>query len=147
MLQQFLSNTPVWAAFFSFLLSQLLKVPIEWLATGKLDIHRIVGDGGYPSAHSALVTALAASIGKYEGLDSHLFALACGLAVIVMHDARGVRLETGKQAQTINSIVDILNASWDTSLDTAQRLKEMIGHTPLQVFCGAALGLIIGILL
>ena len=63
-----------------------------------------------------------------------------------MHDARGVRLETGKQARTINSILDILNASWETSLDTAQRLKEMVGHTPLQVFCGAVLGIFIGIL-
>ncbi len=147
MLQKLLSNTPIWAAFFSFLLSQILKVPIEWIVTGKLDIRRLLGDGGYPSAHSALVTALAASIGKYQGLDSPLFALACGFAVIVMHDARGVRLETGKQARTINSIVDILSASWETTLDTAQRLKEMVGHTPLQVFCGAVLGLIIGLLM
>lgn len=147
MLEQLLSNTPIWAAVLSFAISQFLKVPIEWIVTGKLDIRRIAGDGGYPSAHSALVTALATSIGKYQGLDTPYFALACGLAVIVMHDASGVRLETGKQARTINSIVDILSASWETSLDTVQRLKEMIGHTRLQVFCGAVLGLAIGLLL
>lgn len=146
MLQELFANKPFWAAALSWCVAQVLKVFIDWIVSGRLDIKRIWGDGGYPSAHSALVSALAASIGKSQGLASPLFALACAFAAIVMHDARGVRLETGKQARTINSILDILNASWETSLDTAQRLKEMVGHTPLQVFCGAVLGIFIGIL-
>ena len=146
MLQELFANKPFWAAALSWCAAQVLKVFIDWIVSGRLDIKRIWGDGGYPSAHSALVSALAASIGKSQGLASPLFALACAFAAIVMHDARGVRLETGKQARTINSILDILNASWETSLDTAQRLKEMVGHTPLQVFCGAVLGIFIGIL-
>lgn len=146
MLQELFANKPFWAAALSWCVAQVLKVFIDWIVSGRLDIKRIWGDGGYPSAHSALVSALAASIGKSQGLASPLFALSCAFAAIVMHDARGVRLETGKQARTINSILDILNASWETSLDTAQRLKEMVGHTPLQVFCGAVLGIFIGIL-
>ena len=146
MLQELFANKPFWAAALSWCAAQVLKVFIDWIVSGRLDIKRIWGDGGYPSAHSALGSALAASIGKSQGLASPLFALACAFAAIVMHDARGVRLETGKQARTINSILDILNASWETSLDTAQRLKEMVGHTPLQVFCGAVLGIFIGIL-
>ena len=146
MLQELFANKPFWAAALSWCVAQVLKVFIDWIVSGRLDIKRIWGDGGYPSAHSALVSALAASIGKSQGLASPLFALACAFAAIVMHDARGVRLETGKQARTINSILDILNASWETSLDTAQRLKEMVGHTPLQVFCGAVLGIFIGLL-
>lgn len=145
MIRELFMNRPLMAALIAWGGAQFLKLPIDWAVNKKFDLSRLWGDGGYPSAHSALVTALAAAAGKACGLDSPIFAVALVLAVVVMHDARGVRLETGKQARTINSILDVFGA-WGTKVDAEARLKEMVGHTPLQVLAGAVVGVAVGVI-
>ena len=145
-LSELFSNRILIAAIVAWAAAQLIKTIIYLILYREWRFERLVGSGGMPSSHAATVCALSVSALLHYGVGSPVFALCVIQTAIVLHDARGVRLETGKQARTINSILDILNASWETSLDTAQRLKEMVGHTPLQVFCGAVLGIFIGIL-
>lgn len=146
MIEDLLHNHILWAALAGWCAAEVLKTVIYWIVNKRLDLSRLVGDGGYPSAHSALVTALAVSSAKYYGLGSFQFAVTAVLAAIVMHDAHGVRLETGRQARTINSILDIFNEKQWIPLQNA-KLKEMVGHTPLQVLSGAVLGAVIALLL
>ena len=100
-----------------------------------------------PSAHSATVCALATTIFINVGPSSTEFAIAAILAIIVMHDACGVRLETGKQAQILNEMIEMFNNMSDKSISPEEKLKEFVGHTKLQVFMGALLGIFIAILL
>ena len=97
-----------------------------------------------PSGHSATVTAIAVSCGIELGFDSALFALSFFFAIIVMHDAMGVRLETGKQAMMLNNLAEVI---YDKKLTPEEKLKEFVGHTPLQVVMGSILGLVIAILM
>ena len=97
-----------------------------------------------PSGHSATVTAIAVSCGMELGFDSPIFAVACFMAIIVMHDAMGVRRETGKQSQVLNHLVEVVYAK---NLTPEEKLKEFVGHTPLQVFFGFLLGLCIAIVI
>ena len=125
----------------SWFVAQALKVPIYYLVEHELNWHRWLGSGGMPSSHTALVVSLAAMVGARLGFDTAEFAIAFALAVIVMYDAAGVRRETGTQAVVINKILhDMLIDGKHISED---ELKELIGHTPLEVFAGAVLGLII----
>ena len=121
--------------------AQVLKLIIYLIVNRKLSLERLVGDGGMPSAHSATVTAVAVSTGLECGFDSTIFAVAAILAIIVMHDAMGVRLEAGKQAQAINEIFKVFEKLGDTTLSAETKLKEFVGHTPIQVFAGFLLGL------
>lgn len=123
--------------------AQVLKTIIHAVVNRTLDIHRLFGDGGMPSGHSATVTALAATAAIEYGLSSAVFAIAAILAVIVMHDAMGVRLEAGKHAQAINELLELFSSD----LETDVKLKEFLGHTPLQVLGGALLGLVVAIIL
>lgn len=146
MLNDLLQNTVLLVALAAWCAAEILKTIIYWIVNKELDLSRLVGDGGYPSAHSALVTALAVSCAKNFGLASSEFAIAAVLAGIVMHDAHGVRLETGRQARTINSLMDIfIEKQWITLEN--DKLKEMVGHTPMQVVSGALLGAAIALLL
>lgn len=126
-----------WAA------AQLLKTVIYAVVNRTLDFRRLVGDGGMPSGHSATVTAMAVTAGVEYGLDSPVFAVAAILAIIVMHDAMGVRLEAGKHAKALNELLDLFSSD----LENDVKLKEFVGHTPLQVFFGALLGLFVALLL
>ncbi|HEY9621617.1 MAG TPA: divergent PAP2 family protein [Crinalium sp.] len=121
-------------------LAQVLKLVIELIRHGKVTFRTLVETGGMPSSHSALVTALATGIGQTAGWESTEFALAFVFAVIVMYDAAGVRQAAGKQARLLNQIVDEL--FHDSSLNE-DRLKELLGHTPVQVVAGAILGTVI----
>ena len=123
--------------------AQVLKTIIHAVVNRTLDIHRLFGDGGMPSGHSATVTALSATAAIEYGLSSAVFAIAAILAVIVMHDAMGVRLEAGKHAQAINELLELFSSD----LETDVKLKEFLGHTPLQVLGGALLGLVVAIIL
>ncbi len=123
----------------SWFIAQALKVPIYYLVEHEFNWHRWLGSGGMPSSHTALVVSLAAMTGIQAGFDTAAFAIAFALALIVMYDAAGVRRETGTQAVVINKILhDILV---DGKRITEDELKELIGHTPLEVFFGALLGL------
>ena len=106
----------------------------------------LTGTGGMPSSHSACVTALAVSSGLYYGLGSAAFAISTILALVVMRDASGVRREAGKQAKVLNQIIEELFTTGDEKRFQAD-LKELLGHTPLQVFVGAILGLIVALAL
>jgi uncharacterized protein len=119
----------------------LLVALIELVKNRKLDINVLVTTGGMPSAHSALVTALAAGIGQTLGWASSEFAVAVVFAIIVMYDAAGVRQAAGKQARILNQMIDELFHEHPNF--NGDRLKELLGHTPVQVIVGSALGITI----
>ena len=124
----------------AWLVSQLSKAIIHLIITKRFQWDRLFGDGGMPSSHSATVTAVAVMTGLRCGWDSPIFAIAAILAVIVMHDAMGVRQETGKQAKVINSMLEIINSFGRGELTPEETLKEFVGHTRRQVVVGAVLG-------
>ncbi len=129
----------------SWLLAQILKTIIYAIVNHKVDFHRLCGDGGMPSGHSATVTSVATATGLICGLNSPLFAVACILAIVVMHDAMGVRRETGKQAVMINEMIRIFNDMGDAKIAPETKLKEFVGHTPFQVSMGFVLGLVVAL--
>ena len=131
-------------AIFACLSAQGLKLVIEIVKNGKINIRNLVTSGGMPSAHSALVGALATSVGLSTGWSSPEFAIAFLFAVIVMYDAAGVRQAAGKQAKILNQIIDELFQEGHHVSE--ERLKELLGHTPFQVFVGLALGIGISML-
>jgi uncharacterized protein len=123
------------------LLAQVFKLLIELLRNGKVTFRTLVTTGGMPSAHSALVTSLAAGVGQTAGWSSAEFAIAFVFAIIVMYDAAGVRQAAGKQARILNQLVDELFS--DHPNFNEERLKELLGHTPFQVIIGSILGVVI----
>jgi len=127
-------------------IAQLLKTIIYALVNRSLDLSRLTGDGGMPSSHSAIVTSVAVMTGFECGFDSAFFAIAAVIALVVMHDAMGVRLETGKQAQVINEMFELLDRLSEETLSMDVKLKEFVGHTPLQVAAGCILGIIVAYL-
>jgi len=134
-------NRVLMASFLAWALAQLLKI-VSWAVTrGKLNFRRLVEPGGMPSSHSAFVTSLATGIGLTEGFDSTIFALAAVFALIVMYDAAGVRRAAGKQARVLNAIIEDLNRR---ELHP-ERLRELLGHTPVEVVAGALLGVLIAL--
>ena len=138
-LNELVSNKILICAAIAWATAQILKTIIHAIVNKSLDPRRLFGDGGMPSAHSATVTSVAVSCGFVCGFDSPIFAVALIFAFIVMHDAMGVRLETGKQAKVLNDLMEIFY----TEGTPEQKLKEFVGHTPLQVISGFVLGLII----
>lgn len=122
---------------------QLFKLLYDLYTTKKFNFKRIMGAGGMPSSHSAVVTSLATLIGRYNGVDSPIFALALIVAFVVMYDACGVRRAAGKQAKLLNEIVNTPGLS---NLQVQEKLQEALGHTPTQVFVGFLIGLIAGLL-
>lgn len=123
----------------SWAIAQVIKVIIHALIYKKLDIGRLFGDGGMPSGHSATVVSLATVSALMYGFGSFQFAVTAILAIIVCHDATGVRQETGKQAVVINELVRAFEAlTTDDLVET--KLKEFVGHTPIQVLAGSLLG-------
>ena len=128
---------------FSWAAAQVIKTVIHAIMYRGIDWKRLVGDGGMPSAHSATVTSLAVSTGIKYGLASPLFAIALVLAIIVMHDAMGVRREAGRHAKALNEIYEYLD---DEKPEPDDLLKEFLGHSPLQVLVGAILGVVIALI-
>ncbi|MDJ0577476.1 MAG: divergent PAP2 family protein [Xenococcaceae cyanobacterium MO_234.B1] len=124
--------------------AQGIKLIIELIKNRKVNFRHLVTTGGMPSAHSALVGALATGIGQTMGWSSPEFAIACLFAVIVMYDAAGVRQAAGKQAKLLNQIVDELFQEKHNLNE--ERLKELLGHTPFQVLVGLFLGISISML-
>jgi len=143
--QELLSNPFLLIGLSSWFWAQLIKTIIHAIVTKSIDFTRLIGDGGMPSGHSATVCAVATSAGILYGLGSFPFAISVIVAIIVMHDAMGVRLETGKQAKLLNEFIDLF-AKLEQPLSDQEKLKELVGHTPLQVCMGALLGIATGIL-
>ena len=128
----------------SWFIAQLIKVITVLIKDKRIDFRRFVGSGGMPSSHSSFVTALAASVAITDGFESTSFAISAILALVVMYDAAGVRRAAGQQAKILNKIVE----EWEHADfgKTDKRLKELLGHTPFEVFAGAILGIFISLL-
>lgn len=141
---EILSNKILIASFFGWLSAQFLKTIIYILVNKEFNAERLLGDGGMPSSHSATVMALVTSTAFYYSFSSFEFAVSAIMALIVMHDAMGVRRETGIQAKVINNMMDWFQ-EMNSDIPVEQKLKEFVGHTPLQVFFGAILGIVIGV--
>lgn len=124
----------------SWVIAQSLKVLIGYIKEKKVDFRWFVGTGGMPSSHTAGASCLAAAIGLEYGFDSVLFALAASFALVVMFDAQGVRRASGRQARILNKIMD--DIYWQGKMQEG-RLREFIGHTPLEVIGGFVLGVLI----
>lgn len=136
-----LYNLPLLAAVLSWAIAQGTKIVLTLLLEKRFDATRLVGTGGMPSSHSALVMALAFSIGKYNGFESPYFAIALILALVVMYDAAGIRRAAGKQAEILNRLIE------EHQAPDMEKLKELLGHTPLEVLAGAILGIAVGLCL
>lgn len=122
---------------------QLFKVIWDLVVTHKFNFKRILGAGGMPSSHSAVVTSLATMIGKSQGINSPIFALSVIFAFIVMYDAAGVRRAAGKQAKLLNKLIETPGLS---NIQVQEKLVEVLGHTPTQVFVGALIGIVVGLI-
>lgn len=122
---------------------QLFKFIYDLVKSKKFNFKRLMQAGGMPSSHSGVVISLTTMIGKNVGINSPLFAVALIFSFIVMYDAAGVRRAAGKQAKLLNKIVETPGL---TSLQVSERLVEGLGHTPVQVIVGAAIGVIVGLL-
>jgi acid phosphatase family membrane protein YuiD len=136
-------NQVLVVAVLACLSAQGLKVVIELIRDRKINFRYLVTTGGMPSAHSALVGALATAIGQSMGWSSPDFAIACLFAVIVMYDAAGVRQAAGRQAKLLNQITEELFQ--DGHNFNEEKLKELLGHTPFQVLVGLMLGIVISL--
>lgn len=124
---------------------QLFKVIWEFATTKKLNIKRLWGSGGMPSAHSAVAASITTMIGRSQGITSPIFAISFAFTMVVLYDACGVRYETGKQAHVLNEIMS--NPDFELSeLNFNVKLEELVGHTPVQVFVGALIGVIVGLI-
>lgn len=139
----FVTNKYIYVPIILWFCIQSFKLIYDLCTTQKINFKRIIGAGGMPSSHSAIVIALATLIGKNLGVDSPIFAITLIFAFIVMYDACGVRRAAGKQAKVLNEIVNTRGLS---NLKVQEKLQEALGHTPIQVFVGALIGLIAGLI-
>jgi len=137
-------NPVVDCALLAWFFAQLIKVFLDLLFLRKFDMKRFVSSGGMPSSHSAMVVACTTAIGKLYGIDGAVFALSAVFSAIVMYDACNVRRSAGDTAKLVNLL--LAHVEKLTAEDFAEDLKEVMGHTPLQVLMGALLGLAIGLL-
>ncbi len=134
-------------AFLSWVGSVLIKAVINLIINKKFIWKLFFSDGGMPSNHSAAVTSTATAVALQCGMDSPVFAVSVILALIVMHDATGVRQETGKQAKVINNMVKLLDSMGRGELTPEETLKEFVGHTGRQVMVGALWGIVSALVL
>jgi acid phosphatase family membrane protein YuiD len=132
----------IWVPLVAWFIAQLLKVIIHFARKKRVDLSYFWSPGGMPSAHSALMTALATTIALQYGFDSPLFAVSMAVAFIVMYDAAGVRRTVGYQSTMLNKMLDEL---FHGDKEFSQRMAEIIGHTKWEVFAGAMLGIALGI--
>lgn len=140
-------NRPLVSAVTAWAVAQVLKTIINYLINKEWKAVRLWGSGGMPSSHSATVCAfLVATVFNY-GPASFEFAMTVLFAIVVIHDARGVRLETGRQAEILNSITRFLRSGNSKIELPEEELKELVGHTPFQVAVGSAIGIIVGLLI
>ena len=135
------TNKCIYLCFGVWFFIQLSKVITDLIKTKKFNFKRIMGAGGMPSSHSAVVCCLASQIGRNYGFDSGIFAISLIFAFVVMYDAAGIRRAAGKQAKLLNKIVETPGLS---TVEVQERLVEVLGHTPVQVLVGALIGFVVG---
>ena len=138
---QIITNKCIVVPFCLWIIIQVFKFVYELIVNKKIDFKRLFGAGGMPSSHSAVVCSEAVLVGKIMGFGSPTFALALVLAGVVMYDAAGIRRAAGKQARILNKIVSTPGLS---QLEVNEKLTELLGHTPFQVFVGAIIGVLAG---
>lgn len=141
-----INNRIFMASVSGWLVAQILKTIIHMWFNRKFVAERLVGSGGMPSSHSATVCALATAAGLEYGGGSFQFAMVAIFAIVVMYDAMGVRRETGIQAKVLNEMMELF-ANMGKEMSVEDKLKEFVGHTPLQVLMGALLGILIAVLM
>ena len=144
-LREAVHNGMIMAPLIAWFVAQALKTLIHAVMSGKFVAERFVGGGGMPSSHSATVCALATAAGIHYGAGSFEFAMALIFALVTMYDATGVRRETGRQGEVINDMVELFK-KMGKDIGPEKALKELVGHTPLQVFVGALLGILVTII-
>jgi hypothetical protein len=141
---QWYENITFWCAFVAWFVAQTIKMLTHFVTTRKIDFGYWVSTGGMPSAHSAMAAALATSVAMTSGLSSPLFAVTLAFAGVVMFDAQSVRRATGQQAQLLNQIVEEVFIEHHLPQN---KLKELLGHTPLEVFAGLIVGVLIAFII
>lgn len=141
---QIVRNKCIYIPLILWISIQFFKVVTDLIKNKRLDVKRIIGAGGMPSSHSAVVSSLAVLIGKEYGFDSGIFAISLIMAFVVMYDAAGVRRAAGKQARILNKILDTPGLSTE---QVQEKLVEALGHTPIQVFIGAIIGIAVGVII
>ena len=139
---QFFHNNVVVITFFGWFIAQVIKVAIGVITEKRFNFKWFVGTGGMPSSHVAGVTAMVSSVAIYEGVSTALFGVTLMFAIVVICDAQGVRRSTGQQAEILNKIMDDIYLKKEIPDD---RLKELIGHTPIQVLAGILVGLAVAL--
>lgn len=139
-LKEIFINDVINVTLLCWFVAQTLKVIFTLIKEKKFNVYRFVGSGGMPSSHSSLVMGLSTAVGLKSGWASTEYAIALAYALIVMYDASGVRRAVGKQAMILNQIIEDRHKHKPIG---EQRLKELIGHTPIEVISGAVLGIII----
>ena len=144
MLSKILMNKVLIISCLGYLISGIIKVIIDAIVFKKFTFKNLVRSGGMPSSHTSTVVSLTVALGMLEGFNSSFFAIAAILSIIVIHDAVGVRRETGIQAEILNKMMFESNAFTDSEFD--KHLKEFVGHTPTQVFFGVVVGILVGII-
>lgn len=152
---EMLFNFPLVASLIAIFFAQFVKVPIQYIALKKLDWSLLTSTGGMPSSHSAAVTALATGVGIKSGMTSSVFAVAMVFAIITMFDASGVRRQAGEQAAVLNKLVADFNTfvseakKWQNKEESQKqrKLKELLGHKPIEVFFGGLTGIFIALFL
>ena len=146
-IKDMLHNNILLAPLIAWLSAQVLKFIIHSIVEREFSLSRLFGDGGMPSGHSATVVSVAVATGLYEGFDTAVFAVAMILAIVVMHDAMNVRYQAGKQAELLNAMADMFEKITGADLPNEEKLKELLGHTPLQVAAGCLLGIATAIIM
>ena len=143
-IRQLLENRILWVGVLGWFVAQSLKLILTLIVEKRLDWTRMYGLGGMPSSHTSVVVSVTVAVGIRMGFNSALFAISLALALITMTDAMGVRRQAGKQAAVLNRVVqELVENGGDLPEET---LKELLGHSPLQVFVGALLGLVIALI-
>ena len=138
------ASATFWAGVSGWLVASILKILVNWRRTRRIDFQYLTSLGGMPSAHSAMVSALATSVGLSEGFGSTIFVVTLVFAMIVMFDASTVRRAAGLQARLLNQVVDVILK--EGHLPT-QKLKEILGHTRMEVFAGMLVGVAVGLII
>ncbi|MCM1043989.1 MAG: divergent PAP2 family protein [Candidatus Gastranaerophilales bacterium] len=146
-MQELITNKILISAVAGWFVAQILKTLIHTIFSGQFNAERLVGSGGMPSSHSATACALTTASCCEYGAGSFEFAITLILAIIVMYDAMGVRRETGIQAKLLNDILEVFENMGRSELTAYDKLKEFVGHTPLQVLMGAILGVLTAIVI
>lgn len=143
-LSQLARNGVIWVCFTAWAVAQSVKVLLGIIREKRFNFRWFVGSGGMPSSHAAAVSCIATSVGLYFGFHSPFFATVCVFAFIIMFDAQGVRRQSGQQAEALNHILDDIYAQRGLR---QERLKELFGHTPVEVLAGALIGIFVAMAL